>query len=71
MNKTTLNIINSFKIKNEDVKILMPLYLDNKITVNKINEKKYLLSSKFFRSILNIKDKNQLFKIELLKNKKN
>ena len=71
LNKTTLNIINSFKIKNGDVKILMPLYLDNKITVNKINEKKYLLSSKFFRSILNIKDKNQLFKIELLKNKKN
>ena len=43
----------------------MPLYLDNKITVNKINERKYLISSKFFRSILNIKDKNQLFKIEL------
>ena len=48
LNKTTLNIINSFKIKNGDVKILMPLYLDNKITVNKINEKKIFTKFKIF-----------------------
>ena len=48
----------------------MPLYIDNAITMSKINEKKYLLKSKFFKSILNITDKNKLLKIELLKNKK-
>ncbi len=70
LNSTSLKIINSFKIKNENVKILMPLYIDNQVTVSKINEKKYLLSSKFFKSILNISDKNKLSKIELFKNKK-
>ena len=70
LNATTLKIISSFKIKNEDVKILMPLYIDNEISMSKINEKKYLLKSKSFKSILNITDKNKLFKIELLKNKK-
>ena len=48
----------------------MPLYIDNEISMSKINEKKYLLKSKSFKSILNITDKNKLLKIELLKIKK-
>ena len=70
LKETSLKIINSFNFKNENVKIFMPLYIDNKIIVTKINEKKYILKSKFFKSTLNISDKNKLSKIELFKNKK-
>ncbi len=66
----SLKIISSFNVRNEDVKILMPFYINSEINISKISEKKYLLKSKFVQSILEISDKNKFTKIELIKNRK-
>ena len=65
-----LKIENEFKNMNQKNRINIPLFLDNEIMIKKINKSNIQLSSRFFRSSLNIDSKNNNPKMKIF-NKKN
>ena len=62
-------IENEFKNMSQKNRIDIPLFIDNKIKIKKIDKTNILLSSKLFKSSLSIKGENNSLKIEIFNNK--
>ena len=62
-------IENEFNNMSQKNRIDIPLFIDNKIKIKKIDKTNILLSSKLFKSSLSIKGENNSLKIEIFNNK--